>query len=509
MRPLERIQDLVDDFTPWDGPADGPTGGDPLDWPGYCDLLAQARRAGAATESVITGAAMAAGRSPRVPVTVIASVFDFIGGSMGVAAGERVVRAYERATDERLAVLVVARSGGARLQEGMAALIQLARVADAARRHADAGLVQVAYLQSPTTGGVYASYASLADVIWAAPGAIIGFAGPRVVEMTTGDPLGPNAHTAESACAAGLVDAVLEPHEVRDQLALLAGITRAGDATSRDADLSPSAPSVPSAPHQPGAVDPWTALGRARDPQRASSHRWLDVLIPRASVLVGDRAGGVDPYVRTGVGFTEAGTAVGFVAVDRSTSSPGASNPGRIGPAGYRTARRTIELAARIGLPLVTLVDTPGADPSEAAERAGVAGEIARTLAAISAHPAPTVSVIVGEGGSGGALAFSATDRCFALDGAVFEVIAPEGAAAILERSAADAPELAARLGITGADLLRLGVVDQVIAASDPTRAADRDAVRGAVDDAIATARVGDGRDRLDSATRRWLHPQS
>lgn len=231
----------------------------------------------------------------------------------------------------------------------------------------------------------------------------------------------------------------------------------------------------------------------ARDPERASGRDWVERILPTRVELRGDRAGGCDPVVVAGIGFTAAGTPAAFLALDRHRGD------GRPRPAGFRTARRLLALAARLRLPVVTVVDTPGADPTRPSEHAGLAGEIARTLAAITAHPVPTVSVVVGEGGSGGALAFAATDRMYMLEGSIFSVIAPEGAAAILDRDPAGAPELAARLRLTAPDMVELGIADGIVA----DRAAE---VAGVLESALATATPGDGRARLDSATRAWLH---
>jgi len=507
--PVARIDTFVDGFESWDGPGGGVTGGDPLAWPGYGAVLARARERSGADESVVTGAGHVRGASRPARTAVIAGVFDFVGGSLGLATGERVVRAYDRARSERLPVLVLARSGGARMQEGMVALIQMARAAAAARRHAEAGLLQVAWLDSPTTGGVYASFASLADVLWAPPGAVIGFAGPRVVEQTTGEALPEGAHTAESAVAAGILDAVLEPAAARGALATLLAVTE-GAVRSGGADPRPPADrdGVTGEPERVpgrevgdvvGVVDAWAEVGRARDPRRPSGRAWLERLVPERVPLVGDRAGGVDPVVSCGLGVTRGGTAAAYVALDRHTLD------GRPRPAGYRTARRAVALAARLGLPVLTLVDTPGADPRDPSERSGIAGEIARTFAALGGHPAPTVSLVVGEGGSGGALAFAATDRCYLLDGAVFSVIAPEGAAAILERDAGRARELAPRLRLTGPDLVGLGIVDAVLPADSPDGPGGAE-VAGVLDGALVSARPGEGLARLDSATRRWLN---
>jgi acetyl-CoA carboxylase carboxyl transferase subunit beta len=410
---------------------------------------------------------------------IIASDFDFIGGSMGAAAGERIVRAYDRAATEQAPVLVLAASGGARMQEGMVALIQMARTAAAARRHADAGLLQVAYLASPTTGGVYASFASLADLIWADPGATIGFAGPRVVEQTTGAPLPAGAHTAESAGDAGLIDNRMSLSSAGFKLARLAPVVERSES-----QLMPPAP---------------TFVRGTRDMayaqvQAVRAQDWVDIFdvahnpaVEFIAQMRGDRAGGKGWATEAALGMTVGGRAVVAIVL-RPVPRPR--------PADYRLARRAVALAARLRLPVVTFVDSPGADPSHESEQAGIAGEIARLMAAIATHPAPTVSIVTGEGGSGGALAFAACDRLYLLDGAVFSVIAPEGAAAILYRDALRAAEVAPFLKLTGPDLLEFGIIDGIVA---------RDDVAHAIDHALATAQPGDGLTRFDTATRRAI----
>jgi acyl-CoA carboxylase subunit beta len=434
-------------------------GGDPLAFPGY---------APPAEESVVTGRTVAG-------YALIEGRFDVLGGSMGAAHGERVVRAYRRAVDERLPVVVVTSSGGARMQEGMVSLVQMARTAAAARAHADAGLLQVAVHRSPTTGGVFASYSSLADVRAAEPGALIGFAGPRVVELTTGERLPPHSHTAESAYAAGLVDALV-PREA--QAAWVEAVL--GQRDVRWSHPGWGGQPVPPVPAEDGS--PWSEVLRARAPHRPPADAWAARLCESWIPLHAP-----DPCVRAGLATFD-GRRVVVVATARARPTP----------VGYRLAQRAFALAGRLGLPVLTLVDTPGADPSAPSEAGGVAGEIARTFAAMAALPTPSVSVCTGEGGSGGALALAAADRLLLLEHAVFSVISPEGAAAILDRSPETAPQRAADLKLTSADLLRLGVVDEVIREDD---AALRRAIARSLDEAV----VGERARRFDEVTERAL----
>jgi acyl-CoA carboxylase subunit beta len=450
--------------------------GDPLGFPGYDE---QRRALAASGESVRTG------RTDHY--AFIEGRFEVLGGTMGAAAGEKVVRAYDRARELRLPMVVLTRTGGARLQEGMVALVQLARTAAAARRHADSGLLSLAVYGSPTTGGVLASYASLVDLRAVVAGAVIGFAGPRVAEGTLGIPLPAGSHTAESVYEHGLADARLAADDVTAWVEAALGLA--------DRPLpARSLPSWDAATRLGGgsgaaaASDAWTEVLRSRAVGRPSG-------IDRAALLCSAwvELRGTDPTVRAGLARV-AGRRCVVVATDRYCAA------GRPTPAAFRLARRAVALAGRLGLPVVTLVDTPGADPSPAAEVDGVAAEIARTLAALASCPTPTVSVCVGEGGSGGALALSYTDRLLMCEHATFSVIAPEGAAAILERDATKAAEVAGRLRLTSADMLELGVVDEVIAE-------DQEALDRAVARALEEATRGERERRWDAVTARWLQP--
>jgi acetyl-CoA carboxylase carboxyl transferase subunit beta len=364
----------------------------------------------------------------------------------------------------------------------MVALVQLGRTAAAARRHAEAGLLSIAVHRSPTTGGVLASYGSLCDLRAVEAGAVIGFAGPRVVAETTGEMVGEESHQAATALEHGLVDAVLAPAEIDAWVETALGL--------RDDPLEPRA--LPAAGGEPDAEDDdgdlsaWDEVVRARRPDRPSG---IDVAAALCSSWT--ELTGTDPTIRAGLA-TIAGRRVVVIANDRHTDA------GRPRAEGFRLARRAVGLADRLGLPLLTLVDTPGADPSSGSENDGVARAIADLYGAMAGLRSPSVSVCVGEGGSGGALALAWTDRLLVQRHAVFSVIAPEGAAAILERDADKAPETAGLLGLTSADLIELGVADALVDESV-------EAVRAAVDVALAQAVAGDRGRRADALSARWL----
>jgi acetyl-CoA carboxylase carboxyl transferase subunit beta len=422
-------------------------GGDPLGFPGYTPPR---------PESVLTGR--------TALYAVIEGRFDVMGGSMGAVHGERVVRAYRRAVDERLPVVIITTTGGARMQEGMISLVQMPRTVAAARDHKEAGLLSLALLRNPTTGGVYASYASLADLRAGEAGATVGFAGPRVVAHRS---------PAERAHEAGLVDAVLAPEEFLTWVEGALGV--------RDVPLPRRM--VP-APYAVSDGSAWGQVQLARSPDRPTGIDWAALLCSSWTELWS-----ADPTIRAGLATLD-GERLVVVASDRHYGD------GRPTPDAYRLARRAIALAAQLRLPLLTLVDMPGADPGPESETGGIAGQIARTFEAMDALPTPSVSVCVGEGGSGGALALAAADRLLIQRHAVFSVIAPEGAAAILERDPDRGPELAERLKLTAPDLLELGIVDAVV-----EEALDGDTLLRALESAVP----GDRRRRVDAATARWL----
>jgi acyl-CoA carboxylase subunit beta len=443
----ERIALVADDgrFELWD---DDVVSDDPLrftDSRPYGERLAAARGRTGLSEAVLTGLIAVEGR----PVVIVAGEFGFMGGSIGIATGERVARAIERAIERRLPVLALPASGGTRMQEGAPALMQMAKLAAAVRRLRDAGLTYVVCLMHPTTGGVLASWGSLGTVTWAEPGALLGFGGPRVIEMLTGDRMPEGVQRAEHLLERGLLDDVVGPDELRERLVRVLAVAADGPA----AGGPPPDRSPPDAGH-----DAWASVQHARNAARPSAAALLAAWATDVTPLRGDRAGGGDdPACLTALARVRGIPAV-VVAHHRD-----ADRPARVGPAGYRKARRAIALAGELGLPLLTIVDTPGAELSVAAEEGGLSFAIADCLSALLAAPVPTLAVLAGEGGSGGALALLAADRVVCAEHASLEAIAPEGASAILYRSTEHAAELAATQGGASWDLARFGIVDVVV----------------------------------------------
>ncbi|MFI9007267.1 carboxyl transferase domain-containing protein [Actinosynnema sp. NPDC053489] len=401
----------------------------PLGWPGYEAQLDRARARSGGVESV-------SWRRDRDAV-VVTFDFRFLGGSVGTATGSVIEEAFTAARAARLPVVSHLATGGSRMQEGMLSLRQLQRVARLCAAHREAGLPHVSVLGDPTTGGLWASLGAGADVVLAVSGAQVGFAGSRV------RPVDDPAYTAEGQFAAGTVDLVVRPEEVAATVARVLEALTGGDAAPAEVPRALGASDLP--------VDGWSAVERARSPRRPRAGAYLDDHFDSRVPLSGDRAGGVDPGMLCGVGL-RGGRAVAYAAQTGTANTP----------AGFRTAARLVRLASRLGLPVLTLVDTPGAANDPAAERAGVGAAIAELFGAVAGARVPITTLVIGEGGSGGALALSSPDRTWITPDAYFSVIAPELAGAILKRE--DVRRLADDLRLRPQDLVRLGVVRGIAA---------------------------------------------
>ncbi|MBX9395310.1 acetyl-CoA carboxylase [Streptomyces sp. TRM72054] len=422
---------VTDDFTELPPPPRQSEPDGPLAWDGYDALRARAADRTGEDESVVCGTA----RIEGTPAVLIAFEFGFLGGSLGERTGDRLEVAHIHARDHRLPVVALIATGGSRMQEGMVALTQLQRVARQSALTREAGLPQLAVLRDPTTGGGWATLGAGADVILALPGAQVGFAGSRV-RPADADPA---AYTAEAQVAAGAADAVVRPEELRPTLGRWLRLL--------------SAPSTEPAPppHPLGATglpaSGWAAVQRARSPQRPRARSYLDAYFAHRVAISGDRCGGTDDGMLCGFGDHE-GRTVAYAAHTGTATRP----------AGYRTAARLIRLADRLGIPVLTLVDTPGAANDAEAERQGVGAAIADLFGAVAAARTPITTLVIGEGGSGGALALAAPGTTWATPDSYFSVIAPELAAAILKRPPEEVESTADQLRIRPQDLTDLGI---------------------------------------------------
>lgn len=418
--------------------------------PGYKRRIFDAQRRTGLADAAITGRAMILGR----PVVVAIIDFAFLGGSMGSVVGEKVAAAFEMAASRRLPMITVISSSGVRMQEGALALMQLAKTAAAANRLHKAGMPHISIWANPTTGGVYASFANLADFIVAEPDAIAGFAAMRVVQQATGAPLPERAHTAEWHLANGLIDQVCERAKLRTLVASLLELLSARFRLTLDRGKDGQV-------YEPPPSTAWHQVQLARHERRPSAIDLIGRMTTSFIELHGDRMSGDDEAVVAGLAQL-GGEAVMLVGHER-IHDPSDPHRGWIRPEGFRKAQRAYELAGKLVLPIVTLIDTRGAYPALDAEEHGLGYAIATTLARLSDIPVPTIACIVGEGGSEGALAFSLADRVLMFENAIFESISPEDAAAILYRDPGRATDVADALKLTAHDCKEMGVVDVIV----------------------------------------------
>jgi acetyl-CoA carboxylase carboxyl transferase subunit beta len=469
---------VADDFTeiPYPERQSRPDG--PLAWQGYDDARARAAERTGEQESVVCGTAHVEG----TPAVLIAFEFGFLGGSLGERTGDRLEAAYTYARAHRLPVVPLVATGGSRMQEGMLALTQLQRVARQSALTREAGLPQIAVLRDPTTGGGWATLGAGADVILALPDAQVGFAGSRVRPPNAD----PTAYTAQAQVASGAADTVVPAAALRETLgqwlrllgrrasgtaggtADATGGTAPGLADTAEGTTRGSADAVGGAAPAPAdaaeGVEPapvprplgvtdlpgtgWDAVLRARSPRRPRAGQYLDAYFSHRVAISGDRCGGTDPGMLCGFGEHE-GRTVAYAAQTGTATRP----------AGYRTATRLIRLADRLGIPVLTLVDTPGAANDAEAERQGAGAAIAELFTTVASARTPITTLLIGEGGSGGALALAAPGTTYATPDSYFSVIAPELAAAILKRPPEEAETTANHLRIRPQDLVELGVV--------------------------------------------------
>ncbi|MGW0043589.1 carboxyl transferase domain-containing protein [Rhodococcus sp. NPDC003348] len=412
---------------------------------GYRADLEAARAKTGLDESVITGEGTVRGRR----VAVIACEFGFLAGSIGVAAAERIVTAVERATAQRLPLLASPTSGGTRMQEGTLAFVQMVKIAAAITVHKAAGLPYLVYLRNPTTGGVFASWGSLGHVTVAQPGALVGFLGPRVYQALYGEAFPEGVQTSENLYANGVIDGVVEPRELR-HLVPRALRVMTGE-TDEFVDTRPEPAAIPDVPA-------WQSVMLSRRADRPGIRQLLRYAATEQVPLSGTGQGEADKTVLVSLARFRGQPCVLF-GQDRSGQSPETT----MGPGALREARRAMKLAGELRIPLVSVIDTLGASLSKEAEERGLAPEIARCLADLVTLDTPTVSVLLGQGTGGGALALLPADRVLAAQNGWLAPLPPEGASAIVHRDTTHAPRMAEAQGIRSRDLLRDGVVDAII----------------------------------------------
>ena len=476
----KRIEMIADEgsFEEWDMDLDGMDGPpDPLQFKGYSEKIKKLREQTGLKEAVVTGRVKINGTQ------AVIGVCDgrFMMASMGYAVGEKITRAVERATNEKLPVILFTCSGGARMQEGIISLMQMEKTSAALKRHSDAGLLYVTVLTDPTTGGVTASFAMLGDIIIAEPQALIGFAGPRVIEQTIGEKLPEGFQRAEFLLEHGFVDQIVKRENMKPVLGRILKMhdhvhpdcrkgkeVRKSDRTEPvpKAGMTEKKAGKKAAEQEPWSeksLTAWERVCRSRSKERPVGKDYIDILFEDFVELHGDRYYRDDPAIIGGIAYFQ-GICVTVIAQakGRTTKEHLERNFAMPSPEGYRKARRLMKQAEKFHRPVINFVDTPGAFCGMEAEERGQGEAIARNLFELSGLKVPVLSVVIGEGGSGGALALAVADEVWMLENSVYSVLSPEGFASILWKDSSRSVEAAKMMKLTAADLKKLGVIERV-----------------------------------------------
>ena len=457
MHANRRIEMIADEgsFEEWDEKLSTVN---PLGYKGYEEKIDSLQEKTGLNEAIVIGKARIHGEE------TVLGVCDgrFLMASMGHIVGEKITRAVERATKERLPVILFACSGGARMQEGMVSLMQMSKTAAALRRHSDEGNLYISVLTDPTTGGVTASLAMLGDIILAEPNALIGFAGPRVIEQTIGQKLPKGFQRSEFLLEHGFIDCIAERGEMKE---LLGKLLRLHKACPKEAEeiIAMSEEKKIRAVHS-GKKTPWEKVLASRAKERPSGSVYIRSLFTDFVEMHGDRYFGDDKAILAGIASFE-GKPVTVIAQEKgnSTKENIAHNFGMASPEGYRKALRMMKQAEKFGRPVICFVDTPGAFCGIEAEERGQGEAIARNLFEMAGLKVPVLTIVTGEGGSGGALALASGDEVWMLENAVYSILSPEGFAAILWKDSKRAKEAAKVMKLTAEELKEMGMIEQII----------------------------------------------
>ncbi len=461
MHAYKRIRSVADEgtFEEWDR---GLTTKNPLQFKGYEEKLTSLQEKTGLDEAVTAGRARIGGEETAL------AVCDgrFLMASMGEVVGEKITRAVERATKEELPLIIFTCSGGARMQEGIVSLMQMAKTSAALKRHSDAGLLYITVLTDPTTGGVTASFAMLGDIILAEPGALIGFAGPRVITQTIGQKLPKGFQRSEFLLEHGFIDAIVERPQMKEVLSRLLSFHK------NERSDTPKAQKLTNGIRQGLKIPPemdqakaWDRVLASRKKDRPVGRDYIGSLFTDFTEFHGDRYYGDDQAVIGGIAYFR-GMPVTVIAQEkgRDTKENIQRNFGMPSPDGYRKALRLMRQAEKFHRPVICFVDTPGAFCGVEAEERGQGEAIARNLYEMSALKTPILSIVIGEGGSGGALAMAVADEVWMMENSIYSILSPEGFASILWRDSGKAREAAEVMKLTAGDLYALGVVERVLA---------------------------------------------
>ena len=444
----------------------------PLEYPGYEEKIADLQEKTKLHEAVTVGKCMVNG------LETVLGVCDarFLMGSMGYVVGEKITRAFERATEEKLPVVLFTSSGGARMQEGIVSLMQMAKTSAAIRKHSEAGLFYLPILTDPTTGGVTASFAMLGDVILAEPGALIGFAGPRVIAQTIGQKLPEGFQRAEFLVEKGIIDGVVERQELKETVWKLLKIHQDSMQYIHYGKTQnvENFPEIRSSRGKAGTdgkseLTAWERVEISRSKERPTTLSYVQQIFDEFLELHGDRAFRDDGAVIGGIAmFSGQPVTVIGQQKGKNVKENIYRNFGMASPEGYRKALRLMKQAEKFGRPVVTFVDTPGAACGIEAEERGQGEAIARNLLEMSGIQTPMVSILIGEGGSGGALGLAVTDEVWMMENATYSILSPEGFASILWKDGKRAKEASEVMKITAKDLKKLQIIEKVIREPEP-----------------------------------------
>ena len=466
----------------------------PLDYKGYEEKIEKLQEKTGLREAVVTGKATILGE----PAVLAVCDGRFMMASMGEIVGEKITRAVERATRQELPVIIFACSGGARMQEGIVSLMQMAKTSAALKRHSDAGLLYISVLTDPTTGGVTASFAMLGDIILAEPKALIGFAGPRVIEQTIGQKLPKGFQRSEFLLEHGFIDQIVERPKMRETLGRILEFhgkvqtdiedtidKTAGETASQTGDQAVdratgkivSKTTVHTADEikskdsedivdktQTQKINAWDRVLLSRRKNRPVGSDYIRMLFQDFTEFHGDRLYGDDPAIIGGIAYFKE-RPVTVIAQEKGTNTKEniMRNFAMPSPEGYRKALRLMKQAEKFHRPVICFVDTPGAFCGLEAEERGQGEAIARNLYELSGLKTPVLSIVIGEGGSGGALALAVADEVWMLENSIYSILSPEGFASILWKDSTKAKEAAKVMKLTADDLKKMGVIECVL----------------------------------------------
>ncbi|MDR1546973.1 MAG: acetyl-CoA carboxylase carboxyltransferase subunit alpha [Hungatella sp.] len=481
----QRIEMVADEgtFEEWDKEMEFRN---PLDFPGYDKKVAAAREKTGLSEAIVTGRCKINGRKAVIGVCDA----RFIMSSMGHVMGEKIARAVERATREKLPVILFACSGGARMQEGIVSLMQMAKTSAALKRHHQAGQLYISVLTDPTTGGVTASFAMLGDIILAEPFALIGFAGPRVIEQTIGQKLPEGFQRAEFLLEHGFIDKIVPREEMKETLSDILKLHNPQSVQALPVDNRVKAEAnggkKKSFRLRKNKRSAWDTVLLSRSSDRPVASDYIHALFDDFMEFAGDRyfkddgaiVGGIASF--HGIPVTVIGQEKG-----KNTKDNIRRNFGMPSPEGYRKALRLMKQAETFGRPIICFVDTPGAFCGLEAEERGQGEAIARNLFEMADLTVPVLSIVIGEGGSGGALAMAVGNEVWMMENSIYSILSPEGFASILYKDSKKANDAARVMKITARDLMELGLIERVISEEEPACAENLDLIAEEMDKAM------------------------